>query len=173
MDKASEWESILKSLTERAAQSNDTDFFCEVSLQLLKPILEIETVILFLQIDDSTLETKARFGPSHGDLLNDSLLKLHRESPMARAYRSGKPQVWGDAQKMLKEFPDLMYWPRILHGVIAIPLVVKGRTIAGCVFVAKDGFPDSEIEFLTSVLTETSQLIYEVYLRKLGQFLLL
>lgn len=159
----------LGELEKLAATSLDADLFCEVVIDTLKPYIELETIILFIQVDNETLESKARSGPEHGNLIGNKYLKFFRKSPMADAYRLGKPQDWGDAQKMLKEYPDLILWPRILHGVVAIPLLKDKRAYAGCVYVSRDGFPEELGQSLLEPLEKTSELIYQVYLRQLEQ----
>lgn len=162
----SAWQEILQQLSNEAENETNPDAFCERVVAIARPLLELETVILFEQVDDSTLDTKARTGPAHGNLIDNRFLKFNRSSPMGEAYRLQRPHAWGNCSKLLTEFPELSYWPRMLHGVIAVPISRKGKAIAGCVFVTKDGFSESTGEQYEQVFTEIAELVYQVYLRR-------
>ncbi|MFM6841639.1 MAG: hypothetical protein ACKOVI_04390, partial [Candidatus Planktophila sp.] len=110
------WQEILQTLSNDAEIETNPDAFCEHVVEIARPLLELETIILFEQIDDSTLDTKARTGPVYGNLVGNRFLKFNRSSPMGEAYRLQQPHAWGDCSRLLTEFPELSYWPRMLHG---------------------------------------------------------
>lgn len=159
---------LLQNLSASCEKSNDVNEFCELVATSLRPDLPIEALILFVRVDELNLELKAVFGKPYAKLDDGRFLKTHRKTPVADSVRLQEPQLWGDSRKMLLEYPDLVMWPKIMHSVIAIPLVENKISVAACVFIPAGSFLQSEIPQLTAIFTEISQMIYTVYLRERG-----
>ena len=122
-------------------------------------------MLLFIPVDDETLEFRASFGKPYAELDEGKFLKRNRKTPVTDAMKFQSVQAWGSAERLQREYPDLILWPKIMPAVIAIPIVRAGQSIAGCVFIPSEEFPHSRNAEIKETLAAVAELIYQVYSR--------
>lgn len=153
----------LKELQHLSLAAEDVNEFSSLAIKSLERFLAIRTMLLFLPVSDENLEIKALFGKPYAELEEGKFLKRNRKTPVTDAMKFQSIQAWGCAERMQREYPDLVLWPKIMPAVIAIPIIKDGESVAGCVFIPSEEFPHSRNAEITETLTVIAELIYQVY----------
>lgn len=156
-------EDVLEALAADSTTASDINEFCTLVCDSLRQIIDIDTLILFAVKDSENLEMVASSGKPYARLDEGKYLKRHRKTPVTDAIRLQVSQVWSDARKMMIEYPDLVEWPRIMHAVVAIPVVEKEESVAGCVFVLRREFAARDHKKVEEILEKVTAFIYSIY----------
>lgn len=160
---------LIAELALNAKTSANGDDFCRKAVITLRGMIDIETLLLFITVDEETLEVQASHGRPFANLDQGRFLKKHRITPVTDAIRLQRNQAWSSVQKLLLEYPDLIEWPRIMHSVIAIPVIRRGKSVAGTVFILQSEFSENDKTEMVEILRQISELIYSVHERQVGQ----
>lgn len=153
----------LKALEQLSLAADDVNDFSALAIKSLEHFLSIRTMLLFLPVNDETLEVKASFGKPYAELEEGRFLKRNRKTPVTDAMKFQSIQAWSSAERMHREYPDLFLWPKIMPAVVAIPIIKDGESVAGCVFIPSEEFPQSRNAEIIETLTVIAELIYQVY----------
>lgn len=166
IDKYAGAKAILASLAAIAESTNDGDVYCAEVTQALSGMIDIETLILFVVIDETTLEMQASHGRAFAHLDQGRFLKTHRKTPVTDAIRLQTIQAWSNTSKILLEYPDLINWPRMMHSVVGVPIIRRGKSLAGCAFVLKNEFNQADRDAIVEILRKVSELIFSVHQKR-------
>lgn len=156
-------EDVLSALAARLQSPESVDEFCTYICESMRHIVDIDTLILFTVKDPEILEMVASHGKPYARLDEGKFLKRNRRTPVTDAIRLRKAQVWSDMRKMVLEYPDIVEWPRIMHAVVAIPIIKNEIAVAGCVYVLRREFPSRDNVIVREILEKLSELIYSKF----------
>ena len=156
---------LLDALKEKALTAATTNEFCSDVVAMIKPYFKVVDLVLFTRFDNDSLELVGLHGRPYAKLIDGRFLKLNRKTPVTDAVRLQRNQVWPNNQKLLLEYPDLIEWPKIIHAVIAIPVIIKGISVAACAYLLDEEFLMSDFTDSSDFLVAVSNLIYQVHLR--------
>lgn len=158
--------SVFENLESLARDATSADEFSAQAIKLIGPFFAVSTMLFFLPIDEETLEFKVSYGKPYATLDEGRFLKTHRKTPVTDAIKHQRIQVWGSSSKMLREYPDLVLWPKIMPAVVAVPILENGAAVAGCVFILSEEFSGEAADEISEALGFIAHLIFEVYSRQ-------
>lgn len=156
---------LLDALKQNALTAPTTNEFCSEVVAMIKPYFKVSDLVLFTRFDNDSLELVGMHGRPYARLIDGRFLKLSRKTPVTDAVRLQRNQVWPNNKKLLLEYPEIIEWPKIIHSVIAIPVIIKGISVAGCAFLLDEEFAMSDFTDSSDFLVAVSNLIYDVHLR--------
>jgi len=160
------YQKLITELDKKAKTSIDAQEFCEDIVEAFRPILAIDAMVMAVRFDESTFDVVSRYNRSYARLDQGRFLKINRKTPLADAIRFQKIQMWGTNQKLIREYPEALTWQVVPHAVIAVPLVEKGITVAGCVYAMREEFTTDQEAIFCELFEVASSLLYQVYLKQ-------